>query len=73
LSRLNVFPAPLKDGDFHGPGMALHPGNQDVPSITPPVAIDLYERMLRSIDQPASPTDFAIRVFASVFGLTSPT
>jgi hypothetical protein len=28
--------------------------------ITPPVAIDLYDRVLRSIDQPASCTDFAI-------------
>src|SRR5262245_33356801 len=36
-------------------------------------AIDLYDSMLRSIDQPASPTDFAIGVFASVFGLTSAT
>jgi hypothetical protein len=30
--------------------------------ITPPVAIDLYDSMLRSIDQPASCTDFAIPV-----------
>jgi hypothetical protein len=40
--------------------------------ITPPVAIDLEDSMLRSIDQPASWTDFAIRVFISFFGLTSP-
>jgi hypothetical protein len=41
--------------------------------ITPPVAIDLYVSMLRSTDQPASCTDFAVRVLASLFGLTSPT
>jgi hypothetical protein len=40
--------------------------------ITPPVTIDLYDKMLRSIDQPASCMDFAIPlVFASLFGLTS--
>jgi hypothetical protein len=31
---------------------------------TPPVAIDLYDSMLRSIDQPASCTDFAIQLLA---------
>jgi hypothetical protein len=41
--------------------------------ITPPVAIDLYDSTLRSTDQPASGTAFAVRVLASLFGLTSPT